>query len=352
MYYDYVSYDPRNLIALVNDEILKPKLPINTYDRIKSRTKLMLGEARSRGWETQKVKDGTWIFLNNGKTVGGTVYHGPSTQSMFARRVSNDKQATKLTLQANNVPTPNGQKFNSATKAEALEYFKAQDRPVVVKPNGGTRGRGVSLNIKDTETFEKAWSKAADSGYGDEIVIEEYFAGFDIRVLVIGGRVRVACSRLNAFVVGDGKHTVQELVDLELQRRLADAYLKSTEINIDEDWLAESPWTLEQVPEHGEVVVLNPISSIGGGGFTLNVIDKISRQHIAVAERAARAFPGTGTVGVDIFTSSLQPDADITVLEINTQPFFDIHHYVSYGEPVNAASYIVDQIERTQLLYS
>ena len=100
MYYAYVSYDPRNLIALVNDEILKPKLPINTYDRIKSRTKLMLGEARSRGWETQKVKDGTWIFLNNGKTVGGTVYHGPSTQSMFARRVSNDKQATKLTLQA------------------------------------------------------------------------------------------------------------------------------------------------------------------------------------------------------------------------------------------------------------
>ena len=153
MYYAYVSYDPRNLIALVNDEILKPKLPINTYDRIKSRTKLMLGEARSRGWETQKVKDGTWIFLNNGKTVGGTVYHGPSTQSMFARRVSNDKQATKLTLQANNVPTPNGQKFNSATKAEALEYFKAQDRPVVVKPNGGTRGRGVSLNIKDTESF-------------------------------------------------------------------------------------------------------------------------------------------------------------------------------------------------------
>ena len=352
MYYDCVSYDPRNLIALITDEVLSPKLAINTYDSVKSRTKLMLGEARSRGWETKKVKDGTWIFLNKGKTVGGTVYHGASTQSMFARRVSNDKQATKLTLQANNVPTPNGQKFNSDTKAEALEYFERQDRPVVVKPNGGTRGRGVSLNVKDEQTFEKAWSKAVNSGYGDEIVIEEYFAGFDIRVLVIGGRVRVACSRLNAFVIGDGEHTVQQLVDIELQRRQADAYLKSTGITVDEDWLDESPWSIDQVPQNGEVIILNPISSVGGGGFTLNVIDKISRQHIAVAERAARAFPGTGTVGVDIFTSSLLPDAEITVLEINTQPFFDIHHYVSYGEPVNAASFIVDQIERTQLLYS
>lgn len=276
----------------------------------------------------------------------------PRTQSLFARRVSNDKQATKLTLQANNVPTPSGEKFDSSTKAEALEYFKSQNNPVVVKPNGGTRGRGVSLNIKDTKSFEEAWSKAANSGYGDEIVIEEYFAGFDIRVLVIGGRVRVACSRLNAFVVGDGKHTVQELVDLELSRRQADAYLKSTEIQIDEEWLTESPWSLDQVPQSNEVVVLNPISSVGGGGFTLNVIDKLSRRHIAVAEQAARAFPGTGTVGVDIFTSSLKPDAEITVLEINTQPFFDIHHFVSYGEPVNAASFIVDQIERTQLLYS
>ena len=352
MYYVYVSYDPKNLIALVKDEILDPELAINTYESVKSRTKLMLGEARSRGWETKKVKDGTWIFLKNGKTVGGTVYHGPSTQSLFARRVSNDKQATKLTLQANNVPTPSGEKFDSSTKAEALEYFKSQNHPVVVKPNGGTRGRGVSLNIKDTKSFEEAWSKAANSGYGDEIVIEEYFAGFDIRVLVIGGRVRVACSRLNAFVVGDGKHTVQELVDMELRRRQADAYLKSTEIQIDEEWLSESPWSLDQIPQNNEVVVLNPISSVGGGGFTLNVIDKLSRRHIAVAEQAARAFPGTGTVGVDIFTSSLKPDAEITVLEINTQPFFDIHHFVSYGEPVNAASFIVDQIERTQLLYS
>lgn len=311
----------------------------------------MLQEARRRGWETVKVKDGTWVFLSGGKTVGGTVYHGASTQSIFARRISNDKTATKLTLEANGVPTPKGAKFSAETEEEAFEYFKRQNRPVVVKPNGGTRGRGVSLNITDTAAFERAWRKAATAGYGDEVVVEEYFAGFDIRVLVIGGRARVACSRLNAFVVGDGRHTIADLIDLEEQRRQQDAYLKGVGISVDDAWLQVSPWKMNAIPSDGEVVVLNPISSVGGGGFTLNLIEKLSRQHIAVAERAAGAFSGTGTVGVDLFTSSLEPGADITVLEINTQPFFDIHHFVSYGEPVNAARYIVDQIERTSLLY-
>ncbi|WP_165765671.1 ATP-grasp domain-containing protein [Corynebacterium hadale] len=346
-----MSYEPSNLISLIQSEILEPGLTPNLYQKKESRTRLMLREAKRRGWETVKVKDGTWVFLSGGRTIGGTVYHGASTQSIFARRVSNDKTATKLILEANGVPTPRGAKFTAETELEAFEYFERQNRPVVVKPNGGTRGRGVSLNVKNTAAFKRAWRKAASAGYGDEVVVEEYFAGFDVRVLVIGGRARVACSRLNAFVVGDGHHTVADLIDLEEQRRQQDAYLKNTSISVDEEWLEVSPWKLDAIPAEGELVVVNPISSVGGGGFTLNLFEKLSRHHLAVAEKAAAAFVGTGTVGVDLFTSSLEPGADTTVLEINTQPFFDIHHYVSFGEPVNAVKCIMDQIERTSLLY-
>src|SRR6185436_2226470 len=46
------------------------------------------------------------------------------------------------------------------------------------------------------------------------IVVEQFAPGGDYRILVVGGRVIAASRREPAHVIGDGKRTIKELVDI------------------------------------------------------------------------------------------------------------------------------------------
>ena len=95
--------------------------------------------------------------------------------------------------------------------AERLGY------PVVVKPLDANHGRGVSLDLEDRRTrcalaFEKAREHARS------VVVESFLAGFDHRMLVVNGELIAVAKRVPGHVVGDGKHTIAELVDSREQR--------------------------------------------------------------------------------------------------------------------------------------
>ena len=45
------------------------------------------------------------------------------------------------------------------------------------------------------------------------MIVETYVAGNDYRCLVIGGKVAAIAERVPASVIGDGEHTIRQLVD-------------------------------------------------------------------------------------------------------------------------------------------
>ena len=95
--------------------------------------------------------------------------------------------------------------------------------------------------------------------------------------------------------------------------------------------------TRDSIIPDNDVILLNRSMNVAGGGESINVYGSISRELLKLAEKAASALPFQPIVGVDILTPGLS-SRDGVVLELNVQPHFDLHHYITYGEPVNVAA--------------
>ncbi len=83
---------------------------------------------------------------------------------------------------------------------------------MVVKPLDGNHGRGVSINLKTEEQVRTAFEKAYERS--SVVIVETFQEGHDYRILVINGKVLAVAQRVPGHVVGDGVHTIAQLVDL------------------------------------------------------------------------------------------------------------------------------------------
>ncbi|MGY9050045.1 MAG: cyanophycin synthetase family protein, partial [Rhodobacterales bacterium] len=134
---------------------------------------------------------------------------------IIGHSIADDKEWTKQILDESGVPVPRGQVCYSV--AEAQEAADWIGWPVVTKPLSGNHGRGVTTDITNPEDLQAGFDAALarvrdDSG---AVIVESYITGEDHRMLVIGGKLVAAARRRPAHVVGDGKNTVQKLIDIE-----------------------------------------------------------------------------------------------------------------------------------------
>lgn len=130
--------------------------------------------------------------------------------SALAVDLAGDKELTKQVLARGGVPVPDGLVVESAAEAvKALEFFRF---PMAVKPLNGNQGKGVTLKVASGPEAERAFEIAAR--YDRRVVVEEYIAGRQYRLCVVNGRMAAAAERIPAYVLGDGRHSVGELVEL------------------------------------------------------------------------------------------------------------------------------------------
>ena len=113
---------------------------------------------------------------------------------------------------------------------------------------------------------------------------------------------------------------------------------------VDEQHLRGQGRTPESVPEHSEVVVVNRVANIHQGGENIDVTAEISPGVKDLAVRAARAIPGLHVAGVDLMVPALDQHNGAVVLEANTSANIAMHHAPAYGEPVDVAAAIVDEM--------
>ena len=271
-----------------------------------------------------------------------------STTSNIAVEIACDKEDTKHLLEQMNIPIPKGE---IVYDEEDLEWAlkRRVDYPVVLKPVGGNHGRGATINIDNWEEAVEAHGVAKRISRG--VIVEEFIEGLDHRLLVVNGQLIAAAKRTPAHVVGDGKSSIQELVDkVNSDPRRGYGHEKVlTAIKIDkvsENILQENDLTLESVLEDGRILHLKRTANLSTGGTAEDVTDIVHPFNVFTAERIAKIV-GLDICGIDIMT----PDISVPltenkgrVLEVNAAPGFRMHLAPTDGIARNVAAPVVDML--------
>lgn len=304
-------------------------------------------EARERGIPIIRIGDGSILQLGYGrhqKRIEATLTENSSCVSVD---IACNKELTKSILHEYGIPVPAGKIVKS--EQEALEYSEKLGYPVVVKPNYGSHGKGVSINLKNPQEVLEAYKIAKE--YEDTILVEKYIKGSYYRVLVVGDKVVAASHRISAHVTGDGASTLRELINKENSSPIrGDGHEKPlTKINIDkvaEQYLRKQGLTLEYVPNEGETVYLRENDNLSTGGVAIDVTDEVHEQNRMIIAQAARTI-GLDVAGVDISTADISKPITETggaIIEINAAPGIRMHHYPYQGTSRNVAKAIVDML--------
>ena len=304
-------------------------------------------EAKERNIPIIRLGDGSILQLGYGKNQKRIEATLTENSCCIAVDIACNKELTKSILNEYGIPVPAGKIVKS--EQEALEYSEKLGYPVVVKPNYGSHGKGVSINLKSPLEVLEAYRIANE--YEDTILVEKYIKGSYYRVLVVGDQVVAASHRISAHVIGDGARTVRELIHRENSNPLrGEGHEKPlTKINIDkvaEQYLRKQNLTLEYVPNDGEIVYLRENDNLSTGGVAIDVTDELHEQNKKLIAQAARII-GLDVAGVDISTADISKPITETggaIIEINAAPGIRMHHYPYKGTPRNVAKPIVDML--------
>jgi cyanophycin synthetase len=124
--------------------------------------------------------------------------------SAIAESIAQDKELTKKLLHAAGVPVPLGRPVEDADDAWAA--MQEIGGPVVVKPQDGNQGKGVTVNITSREAGDESLPRRRR--IGDDVMVERFLPGHDFRLLVVGNKLVAAARRDPPHVIGDGTHTI------------------------------------------------------------------------------------------------------------------------------------------------
>jgi cyanophycin synthetase len=265
----------------------------------------------------------------------------------IAVELAGDKEETNEILRDLGLPVPEQRIVRSAT--DAKRAAKRIGFPVVLKPLAGNHGRGVSINLKTEEEIEVAYDKARE--HGRSVIVETYIEGFDHRLLVVNGELVAAAKREPGHVVGDGKHTIRELVDIvnEDPRRGVGHEKVLTRLEFDhqaERLLKKIGYDESTVPQEGEKVYLRSTANLSTGGTAVDVTDIIHPDNREMAIRAINAI-GLDIGGVDFLSNDITlsyREAGGGICEVNAGPGFRMHVAPSEGTPRDVAGPVIDML--------
>ena len=328
------------------------------YDLLKMREireRVRLGPSTGSIVEEAVNRDIPWIRLGTnslvqlGYGVNQMRFQATITckTSSIAVDMACNKELTKKMLDMASIPVASGS--ICVNEDDLVQTIEKIGYPIVLKPLDGNHGKGASINVTNWEDAVSGLAFAKE--YSNRIIVEKFITGFDFRILVIDNKLVAAAKRVPAHVVGDGKNTIQELINLtNLDPRRGYGHENVlTKIDVDrdtEDLLEKLNYTLENIPRKGEIVYLKSTANLSTGGTSVDVTDMMHPENIFLAERISRVI-GLDICGVDIMAENLtQPlkENGGVILEVNAAPGFRMHLAPSEGLPRNVAAPVIDML--------
>jgi cyanophycin synthetase len=316
--------------------------------RLGPSTGAIVSAAVNRGIPFRRLTTGSLVQFGWGHKQRRIQAAEVDNTSAVAEAIAQDKDLTKHLLQSAAVPVPVG--APAATPQEAWAIAQRVGLPVVIKPQDGSQGRGVTVNITTREQSDAAFATAAEIG---DVLVEKFLPGSDFRLLVVGERLVAAARRDPPFVIGDGKHSVRELVQIvNADPRRGSGHATSlTKIRFDDiakARLVQQDLTPESVPEKGRRVVLRNNANLSTGGSATDVTDDVHPEVAARAVDAARMV-GLHVCGVDVVCETVQrplEDQSGGIVEVNAAPGLRMHLNPSYGKGRDIGNPIVSELYR------
>jgi cyanophycin synthetase len=320
---------------------------IREDERLGPSTGSIVDEAASRGIPWIRLNRHSLVMLGYGinqKRIQATV---SSQTSNIAVEIACDKEETKNLLDAAGVPVPKG--YIIYDEEDLEDAVKKVGYPLVLKPVNGNHGRGATINITNWEDALEALAAAKRISRG--VICEKFITGFDFRLLVIDYKLIAAAKRTPACVIGDGKLTVQQLIDeVNTDPRRGYGHEKVlTAIKVDEmtmNILRERNIELETVLPKDEILYLKSTANLSTGGTATDVTDLVHPYNVFMAERIARII-GLDICGIDIMAPDLTTpikENGGAILEVNAAPGFRMHIAPTEGLPRNVAESVIDML--------
>ena len=220
---------------------------------------------------------------------------------------------------------------------------------MVIKPLDGNHGKGATVGIKSVEEARVAWEKAKE--YSRWIIVEQQMDGSDFRALVVNNRLIAVAERVPAHVKGDGKKTIQELID-ETNADPRRGYGHEnvlTQIDIDNQTMRlirKAGYDLGTILTKGEKLYLKTTANISTGGTAIDVTDEVHPENVFLFERIARII-GLDVAGIDVIAPNVSEplrDSGGGIIEVNAAPGFRMHLSPSEGIGRNVAEHVLDML--------
>lgn len=299
--------------------------------------------AENRGIPFIRLNDGNLVQLGFGAAQHRIWTAETDRTSAIAEGISRDKDLTKQLLHACGVPVPEGRPVTDAEDAwaAALEV----GLPVVVKPCDGNHGRGVFTNLVSRDEVLAAWEIARDEGSG--VLVERFVPGNEHRLLVVGGRVVAATRGDPAYVTGDGRSTITELIDRQLNSHPLRGSTEDCPLNfvrIDSSArieLARQGFDADSVPPPGTRLLIQR-----NGNVSIDVTDQVHPEVAAMAALAANVV-GLDIAGIDLVADDISRPLEAqrgAIVEVNAGPGLLMHLKPAVGRRRPVGEAIVEHL--------
>ena len=312
-------------------------------------TQSLIDEAERRGIPVMRLNEQSLIQLGHGRYQQRIRASITGRTSLVAVEIAGDKSLTKQLLADSGIPVPRGVVVRTAD--DAVREARRLRYPLVSKPLDGNHGRGVTIGIADEEQLRFGFAEAQAQAKGRDIIVEQFFEGHDHRILVVGGKLIAVAERIPAHVIGDGVHSIAQLVEqVNRDPRRGDGHENvMTRIRIDAhvaEYIGRSGLTVDSVPAAGDIVMLRATANLSSGG---SAVDRTNEIHPANAEIARRAamIVGLDIAGIDFIVPDITRSVRETgggIVEVNAAPGFRMHLEPSEGAPRDVARPVVEML--------
>lgn len=307
----------------------------------------LVEEAVNRDIPFIRLNDQSLVQLGYGvhqKRIQATT---TANTNMIAVDIAGNKHATKTLLGDMGVPVPKGYRIRDIE--DLADTCERVGFPLVIKPLDGNHGKGATVGIKSLEEAQIAWEKAKE--YSRWIIVEQQIQGADFRALIVNNRLIAVAERVPAHVTGDGKQTIQQLIDETNSdpRRGYGHENVLTQIDIDNQTLRcirNAGYEIETVLKKGERLYLKTTANISTGGTAIDVTDEVHPENVFLFERIARII-GLDVAGVDVIAPNVSEplrESGGGIIEVNAAPGFRMHLSPSEGIGRNVAEHVIDML--------
>ena len=310
-------------------------------------TYALLSTAERRGIPTFYLRDEGLMQYGYGRHQVRGVSTTFSTDSRLDSDFTTRKDDCKAFLARLGFPVPQGDVVSDLAEAQqaALEI----GYPVAVKPLEGHKGIGVTANVRGPEELAQAFARAGGGVDGAAIIVETSLAGSDYRLLCANGRCVAALERRPPWVEGDGRSTIDQLIEREnaTPARADNPTSPMAKIIRDEAMQAcldQQGYTLASVPKAGREIWLRKVANLSAGGVSIDVTPTVHPDNVALAQDVARQFQ-LACMGIDVMAVDLGKswkEGGFGIIEINAAPGVYMHVNPAKGSGVDVPGAILD----------